>query len=136
MDAPRTTRERRGRAHVPFPIGPATPPNLTPAGRISDWTDGELQRAIREGTYPNGHLMPLMATNNFRAFSQNDLDAIVAYLRTTPAIESDIESVQGLNLLAAAMATAGMLPFESAPESNLRATSSSQGAHGRVRRIR
>jgi len=28
-------------ADIPMPIGAATPPNLTPAGRIDDWTDGE-----------------------------------------------------------------------------------------------
>jgi mono/diheme cytochrome c family protein len=27
-------------ADVPMPLGQATPPNLTPGGRIDEWTDG------------------------------------------------------------------------------------------------
>ncbi|HIF72595.1 MAG TPA: cytochrome c [Dehalococcoidia bacterium] len=76
-------------ADVPMPLGQATPPNLTPGGRIDEWTDGQLQRAIREGTSPSGHLMPLMAINTFRYLSQPDLDAIVAYLRSQPTVESE-----------------------------------------------
>ena len=63
---------------VPFPVGSAFPSNLTPAGRIADWSDGELVRAIREGTDPDGHLLPMMVLNSFQEFSEDDLEAIVA----------------------------------------------------------
>jgi mono/diheme cytochrome c family protein len=104
---------------IPMPLGIATPPNLTPAGRIADWTDGELQRVIREGTYPNGHRAAVMSSQNFRVFSQDDLDSIVAYLRSTPAVTSDIEPKQGLNVLAFAFITLGMLPLKDQPDSNI-----------------
>lgn len=106
---------------IPMPLGNAWPPNLTPAGRIDDWTDGELIRAIREGTYPNGHRMPIMSSQTFREFSQDDLDSIVAYLRSEPAATDDDlgEPKQGLSTLAMVMATLGMLPLKDLPESNV-----------------
>jgi len=106
-------------ADIPMPIGSATPPNLTPAGRIDEWTDGELQRAIREGTYPNGHLMPIMSSQTFRYFSQEDLDSIVAFLRSQPATEGSYEPDHQLTVLALAFATLGMLPLKDAPDSNV-----------------
>lgn len=106
-------------ADIPMPLGVATPPNLTPAGRIDEWTDGQLQRLIREGTYPNGHRAVVMSAQTFRVFSQDDLDAIVAYLRNTPAVESVGEPKQGLSVLAYAFATLGMLPLKDQPESNV-----------------
>jgi mono/diheme cytochrome c family protein len=106
-------------ADIPMPLGQASPPNLTPAGRIDEWTDGELQRMIREGTYPNGHRGPIMSSQTFRIFSQDDLDAIVAYLRSTPAVPSTVEHKQGLSFLAFAMATLGMLPLKDQPDTNV-----------------
>lgn len=103
-------------ADIPMPLGEATPPNLTPAARIANWTDGELQRVIREGTSPDGHLMPLMSSNTFRNLSQQDLDSLVAYLRSQPAVESDIEQKNSLSFLAMGMATLGMLPFKDPPD--------------------
>ena len=103
-------------AEIPLPLGVATPPNLTPGGRIDEWSDGELQRAIREGTYPNGHMMPVMATNTFRVFSQEDLDSIISYLRSQPAVESTEAPKQVLTPLAMAMLTLGMIPVKPVPD--------------------
>ena len=107
-------------ADIPMPLGQSWPPNLTPAGRIDDWTDGELQRAIREGTYPNGHRMPVMSGQTFRNFSQEDLDSIVAFLRTLEPIENNLGKPKThLSTLAMAMTTLGMLPLNPQPESNV-----------------
>ena len=103
-------------ADIPMPIGKAIPANLTPAGRISTWSDGELQRVIREGTNPDGHLSTVMAANTFRYLSQQDLDSIVAYLRSEPAVETDIEQKNSLTFLAMVMLPVGMLPVKSPPD--------------------
>jgi mono/diheme cytochrome c family protein len=103
-------------ADVPFPLGKGTPPNLTPVGRIADWSDGEIQRAIREGTNPDGHLMLVMATQNFRVFSQEDLDALVAYLRSQPPTTTEINQESSLTPLAMAMTALGMLPVKDVPD--------------------
>ena len=106
-------------ADIPMPLGDATPPNLTPAGRVGDWTDGEIQRLIREGTYPNGHRAVVMSSQSFRVFSQEDLDSVVAYLRSTPAVASEIPRKQALSALAYAFATLGMLPLKDQPDTNV-----------------
>lgn len=103
-------------ADIPMPLGKSTPPNLTAAGRIGDMTDGELQRIIREGTNPDGHLSPIMSANTFRYLSQPDLDALVAYLRSVPAVESEHEEQNSLSFLAMAMTTLGMLPLQDPPD--------------------
>lgn len=65
--------------------------NLTSAGHISQWTDAELSRAIREGIRPDGSLIgPPMPFVMYRGLSDTDLNAIVAFLRTVSAVESDL----------------------------------------------
>jgi mono/diheme cytochrome c family protein len=67
-------------------------PNITPDKEtgIGTWTDGEVIRAIREGVSRNGKaLFPLMPYAEFRHMSDEDVYALVAYLRTlTPAKNS------------------------------------------------
>lgn len=64
--------------------------NLTPAGEISKWTDAELAKAIREGIRPDGSLIgPPMPFEVYKGISDDDLNSIVAYLRTVPAVEND-----------------------------------------------
>lgn len=60
-------------------------PNLTPAGNIQDWTDGEVIRAIREGIHKDGRSLLLMPANVGRNLSDDDVQALVAYLRSQPA---------------------------------------------------
>ncbi len=65
------------------PLGTLYAPNLTPSGNIKDWTDGELIRAIREGVHKNGRSLLIMPART--ALSDDDVQALVAYLRTQPA---------------------------------------------------
>ena len=67
----------------------AVAPNLTPAGRIADWSDAELARAMREGLRPDGSLIgPPMPFMMYRGLSDDDLASIVMFLRSLPATES------------------------------------------------
>src|SRR5262249_19675124 len=70
------------------PVGTLHSPNLTPAGNISDWSDGELVRAIREGVHKNGRSLLIMPVETLRNLSDEDVQAIVAYLRAQPAMGS------------------------------------------------
>lgn len=59
--------------------------NLTPDHDtgLGKWTDGEILRAIREGVDREGNaLFPIMPYGHYRAMSDDDAKAIVAYLRT------------------------------------------------------
>ena len=75
---------------VPFHL---RAPNLTPDKEtgIGTWTDGEIVRAMREGIGKNGR--PLFAQMPFQTYartvSDDDALAIVAYLRTLPAVKND-----------------------------------------------
>jgi mono/diheme cytochrome c family protein len=68
----------------------AVAPNITPAGRIAGWSDAELARSIREGIRPDGTVIgPPMPFTMYRGLSDDDLAAVVAFLRTVPAVEND-----------------------------------------------
>ena len=67
------------------PVGTLYAPNLTPSGNIKDWTDGEVIRAIRQGIHKNGRSLLVMPAENFRNMSDDDVQAVVAYLRSQPA---------------------------------------------------
>ena len=65
-------------------------PNITPAGRDRRLVRRGDRRAIREGIRPDGSLIgPPMPFISTRTSSDDDLAAIVAYLRTRPGVEND-----------------------------------------------
>lgn len=99
-----------GNCHTPFgPEGPlqemnlagrlveSTPnftaiaPNITPGGRIAEWTDEELVRAIREGVTPGGSRVigPPMPIALYSRLSDDDVMSMVMYLRSVPTVEND-----------------------------------------------
>jgi mono/diheme cytochrome c family protein len=66
-------------------------PNITPAGAISGWSDAELARAIREGIRPDGSLIgPPMPFAMYRGLSDEDVVAVVAFLRSLPAVANEV----------------------------------------------
>jgi len=75
-----------------FP-GVVRAPNLTPDPDhgIGKHTDGELVRAVREGIGKDGHaLFPMMPYATYaKSLSDEDLHAVIAYLRTLPAVKND-----------------------------------------------
>jgi mono/diheme cytochrome c family protein len=67
--------------------------NLTPDAEtgLGQWTDGEIIRAIREGVSRDGRaLMPIMPYRLYREMSDEDVEALVAYLRSIPAIRNPL----------------------------------------------
>ena len=83
-------KELAGRLVEKNPMFTAIAPNITPGGRVANWSDAELGRAIREGIRPDGSLVgPPMPFAMYRGISDDDLAAIVAYLRTVPAVEQE-----------------------------------------------
>jgi mono/diheme cytochrome c family protein len=77
-----------GRELPAFPAGVVITANLTPANPngIARWTDAQVKDAITSGVRPDGRrLVRLMAFDWYKNISPNDLDALVAYLRTLKA---------------------------------------------------
>src|SRR3982074_2819761 len=76
----------------------ATAPNITPDVEtgIGGWSDAEIKRALVEGIRPDhGRLagVPLaaiMPANFYKAVLPDDLDAIVAYLRTIKPVRNEV----------------------------------------------
>lgn len=99
-------------------LGTIYSPNLTPAGEVKDWSDGEIIRAIREGVHKSGRPLLVMPTNSFHNLSDTDVQAIVAYLRSQPATphepKNDTPSNSG-NLLAMLFLGAGVFDTSAQP---------------------
>ena len=74
-----------------FSLGPAGvlyAKNITPAA-IGTWTDGELLRAVTQGVSKDGTpLFPLMPYPHFGALDEEDIHAVLAYVRSFKAIEN------------------------------------------------
>jgi cytochrome c553 len=63
-------------------------PNLT-RGRAGI-SDADIARAIRYGVSPNGRRLVLMPFENYNRFGDDDLGALVAYIRSLPAIQNTL----------------------------------------------
>jgi mono/diheme cytochrome c family protein len=80
----------------PFDLGPGGvifSRNLTPDKEtgLGNWTDQEIEVAIRYGARSDGsRLHPLMPYRNFVNLAADDMKAIIAYLRSLPAVKHDI----------------------------------------------
>ncbi|HLJ00071.1 MAG TPA: c-type cytochrome [Bradyrhizobium sp.] len=76
----------------------ATAANLTPdlETGIGSWTDAEIKRALTEGIRPDHGPLPgvplaaIMPANFYKALLPDDLDAIIAYLRSLKPIRNEI----------------------------------------------
>ncbi|MBR0954505.1 c-type cytochrome [Bradyrhizobium canariense] len=69
------------------PWGESVSPNITAdtAAGLGGWSDDEIKRAITQGIARDGHkLKPPMAYAAYANMTAQDLDAIVAFLRTLP----------------------------------------------------
>ncbi len=72
-------------------------PNITPDPEtgIGRWTDGEIMRAIREGIDKDGKgLFPMMPYTEYRALGDEDLNAVIAYLRGLPPARNAVADSQ------------------------------------------
>ncbi|MFW5756773.1 MAG: c-type cytochrome [Tangfeifania sp.] len=71
-----------------FP-GRFTSSNITPYG-IGDWTDGELFRLITTGVKRDGNpIFPVMPYHKYGQMDSEDIEAVIAYLRTIDPVEND-----------------------------------------------
>jgi mono/diheme cytochrome c family protein len=79
-----------GGFEFPGPWGVSMSSNITSSKDkgIGAWTDDEIKRAITQGiSRDGGKLKPPMGYHYYATVDADDLDAIVAYLRTVPAKE-------------------------------------------------
>lgn len=64
--------------------------NLTPDVEtgLGGWTDDEVVRALRSGVRKDGSaILPPMPWQNYARLSEEDMGALIAYLRSVPAVK-------------------------------------------------
>jgi mono/diheme cytochrome c family protein len=90
-------------------------PNLTRGrgGVGATFSDADFVRAIRHGVDPNGRQLLIMPSNDYNHFTDADLGAIIAYVRSLPAINTSLppNDVHALGLM---LFTVGQLPLQPA----------------------
>jgi mono/diheme cytochrome c family protein len=104
----------------PMPLGAFVSVNLTPAGPLKDWSDGEIFRAIRNGIDRDGRGLFIMSNFRGRNLSDEDLLALIAYLRSQPAAVNETPNPPDQpNLLGLALLGVGMLPAGQPPMTDM-----------------
>jgi mono/diheme cytochrome c family protein len=95
----------------PMPLGSYVSVNLTPAGPLQSWSDGEIFRAVRNGIDRNGQLLFAMSGARGRHLSDEDIQAIIAYLRSQPAVAHETQTPPDqYNPLALILVGGGVIP--------------------------
>ena len=72
-------------------------PNITPDKETGagNWSDDAFARAIREGIGHDGRaLYPVMPYQNYRALPDEDLAAVIVYIRSIPAVRNQLPGSQ------------------------------------------
>jgi mono/diheme cytochrome c family protein len=68
-------------------------PNLTPDKEtgLGAWTDEQVRTALQTGVRPDGRtLAPIMPWHAFASLTRQDAEAIVAFLRSLPAVQHQV----------------------------------------------
>ncbi len=65
--------------------------NITPYN-LASWSDGEIFRALTSGVSKNGKaLFPVMPYHSFGRLDREDIEAVIAYIRTLKPVQSNPE---------------------------------------------
>lgn len=94
------------------PMGWLAGTNLTRGrgGVGATLTDADWERAIRHGIRANGRSLILMPSEAFVHFSDEDLSAVVAFLKQLPPVDRELESTH-LRIVGRALLATGKLPL-------------------------
>lgn len=90
-------KDHLGAGGMKIALGPGAEvitPNITsdPDTGIGKWSDADIKKALTQGLTPEGgHLAPPMPYANFANMTDEDLDAVVAYVRTIPPVKNKVE---------------------------------------------
>jgi mono/diheme cytochrome c family protein len=90
-----------GGLEMPDAIGTWISPNITQdkGTGIGGWTDDQIARAIRQGLRPDGaQLYPIMPYFNYNVMTDDDVHALVAFLRTVKPVEKVVRPNHDLKM--------------------------------------
>jgi mono/diheme cytochrome c family protein len=94
-----------------MPLGDLYAPNITPAGDIAQMSDAELFLLIRTGVNEEGRATSMAAVMGPRSLSDEDILAVIAFLRQSPAVEEEKPPFKPTVLLAVFVG-AGLIPLD------------------------
>ncbi len=79
------------------PLGNIVAPNVTSAGRAAAYTDAELVRLVQHGLKRDGRSVLFMPAHDIAWIPEDDLVAIVSWMRSMPAVQkADLEMHVGV----------------------------------------
>lgn len=87
--------------------------NLTRGGVGANYTDAELIRAIRHGVKKDGTGARVMPSEDWQYMADDDVAALVAYIRSVPDVQRELPPAE-LKPLGIALVGAGVLPMVTA----------------------
>ena len=66
--------------------------NLTPHPQtgLGEWSDSDIERVLRSGIRPDGRRLVLMPWRDVAVLTEDDMTAVIAYLRTIPTVENEV----------------------------------------------
>ena len=93
---PKETQHTGGRA-FPIPFGKVFSTNITPDKQtgLGDWSDQQIYDAVRSGIRRDGSpLLPVMPYEAYSGMAQQDLKALIAYIRTLKPLKRATPELQ------------------------------------------
>ncbi len=69
------------------PVGIFAAQNITPGGRVAGYSDGELARLLLHGVKKDGRGLRFMPVSDFNWLPDDDMIAIISYVRSVPAVQ-------------------------------------------------
>lgn len=104
-----------GRVMIDGPLGIIGAPNLTrgTGGVGALLTDADYVRAVRHGVSPDGHALMIMPAQDYMNFSDADLAAVLAYVKSVPAADNVVPESK-ISLLGRTLLVTGKLPLYAA----------------------
>jgi cytochrome c5 len=100
-----------GKAMDAGPIGTIVAPNITQGGKGAEYSDGELARLISHGLKRDGRSVRFMPANDFCWLSDDDVTALVSFVRTVPPVARPSKE-SSIGVLAKVLDRLGMIPID------------------------
>lgn len=93
------------------PLGTIQGPNITAGGRGGEYSDAELARLILHGVKRDGRGLMFMPAQDLAWWPDDDILAVISYVRTMPAVARPSGASQ-LGFLAKVLDRVNMLPID------------------------
>jgi mono/diheme cytochrome c family protein len=93
------------------PLGTMQGPNITTGGKGADYSDAELARLLVHGVKRDGRGLTFMPAPDFAWWPDEDITAVISFLRTVPPVSRPLGGIQ-LGLLAKVLDRKDMIPID------------------------